>query len=103
MALELPVAPHAGAHQFKTQRGQELGDAPATFVLSRLNLNLSKRRICERLRCAGKDLLCEARHVDLYVVRAGRAIARDELIDSADLNSLMMGNSPVLDPASCFL
>jgi len=45
MALELPVARHAGAHQFETQRGQELGDAPATFVLSRLNVNLSKRRI----------------------------------------------------------
>ena len=92
-----------GRINLKPSGGQELGNAPATFVLSRLNLNLSKRRICERLRGAGKDLLCEARHVDLYVVRAGRAIARDELIDSADLNSLMMGNSPVLDPASCFL
>jgi len=58
MALELPVAPHAGAHQFETQRGQELGDAPATFVLSRLNLNLSKRRICERLRGAPAKISC---------------------------------------------
>jgi len=54
-----------GRINLKPSGGQELGNAPATFVLSRLNLNLSKRRICERLRCAGKDVLCEARHVDL--------------------------------------
>src|SRR5690348_17319425 len=46
MALELPVAPHAGAHQFKTQRGQELGNAPATFVL-------------RNERCCGQQELCK--------------------------------------------
>jgi hypothetical protein len=46
IALQLPVGPHAAADQFETQRRQELGDAPAAFVLSRLDLNLSKRRVC---------------------------------------------------------
>jgi hypothetical protein len=84
MALELPVAPHAGAHQFETQRGQELGDAPATFVLSRLNLNLSKRRICERLRCAGKDLLCE---IDGKLSRFGSSFLLSlKVKERADIN-----------------
>jgi hypothetical protein len=40
MALSFPSHLMPGRINLKPSRGQELGDAPATFVLSRLNLNL---------------------------------------------------------------
>jgi hypothetical protein len=57
--------PHAAPGQLESERRQQFGDTPAAFVLPGLNLNLSERRIGERLPCPGKDLLGEAGHIDL--------------------------------------
>jgi len=56
-----PSVPDLLPDQLETELGQQLGNAPASLALL---LNLSERRVSERLPCPGKDLLGEAGHID---------------------------------------